>query len=482
MGVVHTLVFYATVDSHHLRSHVCILSGSKNNLFLDSSDTYASEPRFSSAGDETGALTISHREYITDIYGNSLDGGVPIPFVNKSFEINPGIEASFPWLSQVAQNFEEYSIKQLVYTYKSTIQDVNSANGQVGSVVTATQYNPSRPDFTNKMVMMEYAHAHTTKAVDTNIHGVEADPAKNSGPEGKYVRAGDVPINEDIKTYDLGKFQLAVCGTPTVLADLPIGELWVDYTIELRKPKLFTGQGLGISRYVVKNSAFNVSASNQLHPLGNTASSDNYPVVDCSNNLDIAVVSDATSGTILTLPDSLAGYFEIRISMRVTTDPSTGAYDWFRLRAPELLGNIEDAFDMDASGGTEIISSPPPAAGTDPVAIINPPVMSGGNSQTVALLMVCHIKVEPATGGSKNQLSWGTNSTGAWNSYKRGETMVWNASEVAYTTWSAAAGGAGVTMSAGDIDGCQVTISEYNSPIAHGVSIPQYKNLQGVLQ
>jgi hypothetical protein len=48
------------------------------------------------------------------VYGNpDLGGGVIEDFQNQSILLNPGLEASFPWLSQVAQNFEEYEFVQL---------------------------------------------------------------------------------------------------------------------------------------------------------------------------------------------------------------------------------------------------------------------------------------------------------------------------------------------------------------------------------
>lgn len=456
--------------------------GAKNNLFLDSSDSYASEPTFSSAGDETGALTIRHREFITDIYGNSLSGGNPIPFVNQGFELNPGLERTFPWLSQVAQNFDEYSIKQMVFTYKSTIQDVNSANGQVGSIVTATQYNPSRPNFTNKMVMMEYAHAHTTKAVDTNIHGVEADPTKNSGPEGKYVRSGDVPANEDIKTYDLGRFQIAVCGTPTVLADLPIGELWVDYTVELRKPKLYTGTGLGISTFTTRNSQISSTSSannRQEAPLGHFTSSVNFPVFSQHNNLAAIISKSSGAGTSLQLPDNFAGDIELEITMVIHTALTTGLYDWFRIQPPALIGNIAELEDID--WGAEDVE----AGGEDgdlnrPTFFYANPAFAGASNGEVSVTFKGHFRVEPATSGIKNEFDWGSDATQPYVD-RRGDIMLWHAAETAVGSWGSVDGVAGNAIS-GDtyIKECGIQLKEYNSVLAHGDNAILWKDVNDV--
>jgi len=69
-------------------------------------------PQFSSANDETGAITISRKEYVADIYGPPSSTAFQI----QSYAVNPGLEQSFPWLSQIAQNYDEYDMIQLIYT------------------------------------------------------------------------------------------------------------------------------------------------------------------------------------------------------------------------------------------------------------------------------------------------------------------------------------------------------------------------------
>lgn len=202
-------------------------------------------PTFSSAeNDETGAIVISHKEYITDIYGNPTAGS----FVNTAFTINPGLERTFPWLSQLASNFEEYELKQCIYSYRSLItQDNSSTGGQVGTVIMATNYNVGLPPFNDKATMMQYAGARSCRVTDSELHGVECDPSKLSGTPGRYTRTGPVLVNQDPKTYDMGLFQIAISGTPTDYINLPIGELWVSYTVVCRKPKIYTGIGSAIS-------------------------------------------------------------------------------------------------------------------------------------------------------------------------------------------------------------------------------------------
>lgn len=438
-------------------------AGTKNNLFTDSADQYASEPSFTSRGDETGALTIRHTEYIKDIYGNSVDAGSnPFPFTISSTQINPGLEESFPWLSQVAQNFEEYSLKQLVYTFKSTLADVNSANGQVGSIVTATNYNPSMPEFRDKGLMMQYAHAHTTIATMTNVHGVEADPGKLSGSEGKFVRASGVPATEDIKTYDHGKFQIAVCGTPAALADLPIGELWVDYTIELRKPKLFTGVGMGISSFQVKNNDYGHNTLVGHNPVGNLTSSVSFPVYNKQNTLNATLSAAGAGVTQIDMPDTSSGYFELRIKAVVQSNASSGAWDWFRIQQPELVGNIEAVGDMEFATGTDAKHAEPQDG-----SVYNPASMSDAHSEQVGLIFIGHYKIRQATGGTKNAFKWGNTVTSAFDG-RAGDTVIWRHPDATTANWDGTANGS--TFFAGEVEGCEMEIVEYNSPVDNAIN------------
>lgn len=194
-------------------------------------------PQFaaSSSGGEMGTIQISHREYVADIFGPPTAG----VFQNVTYGINPALPETFPWLSQVAANYEEYTIKQLMFTFRSTVTDFVATNGQVGSVIMATQYNANDAPFSSKQDMMEYAGAVSAKVSQEVIAGVECDPAQLSGPPGKYTRSGPTPPDEDVKTYDLGTLNVATSNTPSQFNSQALGELWVSYTVELRKPKFF---------------------------------------------------------------------------------------------------------------------------------------------------------------------------------------------------------------------------------------------------
>lgn len=87
-----------------------------------------SVPQFS--GNRT--FVVSHREYIQDIVSSSSAGAFKI----DSFLINPGDPATFPWLSNLAQNFEEYRIHGMIFQFKTTSANaLNSTNTALGTIV-----------------------------------------------------------------------------------------------------------------------------------------------------------------------------------------------------------------------------------------------------------------------------------------------------------------------------------------------------------
>lgn len=201
-------------------------------------------PHVAGFGDETGRIVVSRREYVKDIFGPESGD----TFRLESFALNPGLENTFSWLSQIAQNYDEYELKQCIFTYRSTTTDIgSSSNGQCGTVIMATNYNPLANKFSSKNEMMEQSGAMSCKATESMSHGIECDPNKLSGSEGKYVRNRPVVNGQDIKSFDHGLFQLAVANSPVGFANEVIGELWVSYSVELRKPKFYSSAGLGIS-------------------------------------------------------------------------------------------------------------------------------------------------------------------------------------------------------------------------------------------
>lgn len=192
---------------------------------------------------DTGGIIISHREFIGNVYGPATGVG----FKTKTYDINPGVETTFPWLSQLAANYEDYSVKQLIFSFKSTVSNFQTTTGVTGTVLSATQHDMYRPGFEDKSEIMQTFGSVSCKATDCQVAGVECDPKKMSGDPIRHIRVAELPTGRDPKEYDWGRFTLALADFPAELANANIGEIWVSYTVELLRPRVFTGQGNAIT-------------------------------------------------------------------------------------------------------------------------------------------------------------------------------------------------------------------------------------------
>lgn len=177
-----------------------------------------------------GAFIVRHREYIGDVSASSA-------FTLTSYPLNPGMEQTFPWLSRLAGNFEQYSFRGVLFEFLSTSSDsilATSATSALGTVNMATEYDSLEPNFPDKRAMLNHEFANSRKPSVTFIHPVECK--RNRTPVSElYVRQGPVPTGGDQRLYDLGNFQIATEGMQASTG--VCGELWVTYECLLLKQK-----------------------------------------------------------------------------------------------------------------------------------------------------------------------------------------------------------------------------------------------------
>lgn len=204
-----------------------------NSLFGKGGQTAGGPGTFESMG---GGVRLKHREYIQDIY---LPSTVGPSFTNSTFTVNPGLSYIFPYLAQIAANFEQYKFHGLVFEFVSS----TSQYGQtaLGTYVMAMEYNSAAPVFTTKPQMENSDYALSARLDKSGMYGIEC--AKGSqAQEYFYVRApGQATVSN---LYDLGIMQLGVAtttvpaGSTGLVAGSAIGELWVTYDVELIRPRI----------------------------------------------------------------------------------------------------------------------------------------------------------------------------------------------------------------------------------------------------
>lgn len=238
------------------------------------------------------AIQICHKEYIMDVDSSTN-------FVNNTFSINPGISETFPWLSVIAANFQQYRIRGMVYYFKSTSANaLNSTNTALGTMIMSTQYDSQATPFTSKVQMENYEFCTSCKPSEDMMHPIEC--ARGDTPIVElYVRTGSIPDNADIRLYDLGVFQLASVGSQ---ATANVGELWVSYCIDLLKPALVGGQ-FGAdnltSHYQIPVTGITTSAYfGSTLPLSTSYESGSNIALSFTNNT-ISFPDDISSGTYI---------------------------------------------------------------------------------------------------------------------------------------------------------------------------------------
>lgn len=116
----------------------------------------ASKPssKMASFGTVRGGCRVRHSEYLGDVFTSGTAGN----FQNDGiWIINPGNPDTFPWLSRLAMQFQEYHFRGLMFQFKTTSVDaLNSTNTALGVVIGATNYNIAQPAFASKQEMDNY--------------------------------------------------------------------------------------------------------------------------------------------------------------------------------------------------------------------------------------------------------------------------------------------------------------------------------------
>lgn len=255
---------------------------------------------------------IRHREYIADVISNPAGA----TFTNQAYPINPALPSSFPWLSALAQQYEQYRIKGMVFEFKSMYADAvvtSATSASLGYVIMATNYNSVMPQFASKQAMDNTEYTTSSKPSCSFYHPIECErfsmPTSNL-----YTRSGAPAANTDLRMYDLGLFQIASGGIEAGSAVL--GELWVTYEIELMKPISTTAAGSN-----VLSDHFRLTGPG----------SDVYG--SASERVDGSSIGGSWSGGVYTFPDTIVdGHY--LFSLQWTAASTGGASS-----APSVTGS-----------------------------------------------------------------------------------------------------------------------------------------------
>jgi hypothetical protein len=170
----------------------------------------------------SGGITVSHREYVGPVKGS-------YEFTVRPYSINPGKYDVLPWLSAIAQNFETYSFRKLRFVYEPFV-----GASSPGAVSLTVDYDAADVPPTSKLEFMNF-HRSVTGNVWSPVAYV-CDAQDLHKQKEFFVRCGLLRPNLDIKMYDVGNLLVAVCACADAVTD--IGDLYIEYTIDLMTPQI----------------------------------------------------------------------------------------------------------------------------------------------------------------------------------------------------------------------------------------------------
>jgi hypothetical protein len=167
-------------------------------------------------------------EYLTNMEATE-------PFTLQQVKINPGDETVFPYLSGLANNYEEYKFERLTFQYKTTCSTLTDGSSYFA-------FNPdSREDApTDKIRFMSFHDAKKAGAWESYSLTVPRERLKVK----RYISTGDLPSDTDIHFYDVGSFYAASEGNSgNVSTPISIGEVYVSYRVVLSSPRRLVDNG-----------------------------------------------------------------------------------------------------------------------------------------------------------------------------------------------------------------------------------------------
>lgn len=180
------------------------------------------KPNISSSGMSDARIRVKHTEYITDIIGS-------LAFFADKFEVNPGIAATFPWLSQLAVNYEKYQFRSLEFIYETM-----TGSSTNGSHIMCADFDATDATPVSKQQALANRCRSRSAPWQEDCMSLDLMDLKGFGPE-RFVRYGAVPAGTDVKTYDVANFFSCTSGGTN---GQPWGELHVRYDVELITPQM----------------------------------------------------------------------------------------------------------------------------------------------------------------------------------------------------------------------------------------------------
>lgn len=166
---------------------------------------------------KNGKIQVTHTTLVGPITGSTT-------YSSQRFFVNPGMAELFPWISRLAKSYDKYVFKKLKFIYKGVCATTTD-----GVVLMSFDF-----DTLDELPANKYVQAQTYPNAETNVFSTTELEVK-CDQVSRFIRQGVVSTSSsgaDQKMYDLGQLVIS----SSFSAAVTIGELYVEYTVELDKP------------------------------------------------------------------------------------------------------------------------------------------------------------------------------------------------------------------------------------------------------
>ncbi len=276
-----------------------------------------------------GSVRVRHREFVGNISTsnkswNDIDN-------LAAFPLQPGDGTAFPWLSQMAANYEKWTANKINFTYEPFV-----ATSTTGAVSLFIDYDANDSAPSNKAEMLNSEGAKRTP-VWSNVT-VQSKREYLNPTSKMYVR---VPTRDsfdgNLRLTDIGTCFVAVTDADRSGGDFDVGEIWVDYDITLHIPAFHKAEPMSGRSLTVGNTEDDILGE------GGTRDGDKGAAVTYSTTTSTSGV-----GSVFTFLQDFVGIVRLAVGeasdtspapvMKVTTSEING-------RAPVLIGNVSTNYD-----------------------------------------------------------------------------------------------------------------------------------------
>jgi hypothetical protein len=175
------------------------------------------------------AFVVEHDEYVADIYSDAAN-----VFAYEIYTLNPGSASTFPWLSNIAQRYEEFEALELTPHYETAAPTTAS-----GKVILAIDFDPA--DATDAGTKQELLNDDKTRSGP--LWQSFSQPV-NKSKLSKRLFVNDDTIDAGTsgalalaRQQDIGHLFVATTAT-SLGASVMLGELWIRSRIRFFTPVL----------------------------------------------------------------------------------------------------------------------------------------------------------------------------------------------------------------------------------------------------